>query len=158
MLTCREITAALSLPVGAGPQRLHRIAVETLERAAVGPHPDPRAIIIGLGRSVRIVTRALVRAELTAECARLLWDADGREFGLSGFFGASLIALHDHGLRPSPSDVTGLAGYLALPEQGVPPSVEVARQTFAPAWFLEAHQRRRRWSLSDSGLYPAIGR
>jgi len=156
MLTSREITAALSHPVGAGPQRLLSMAIDALHRADAGPWPDPRRIIIGLGRAIRIVTRADHRAELEAggERVKILWHPEPTEFGLSGFIGAALVVFDDHGVQPSPGDVMGLAGYIALPEPGLAPDYELAAQTFAPPWFLEAHQRRRRWA--ESGLYAAV--
>jgi len=100
------------------------------------------------------VTRAEHRAELEGPRVTYLWHPDRREAGLSVFIGAALATLADEGLPALPADVTALAGYLALPEHGLPLEIETGLQVHAPIWFLEAHQRRRRWG--DSGTYAAI--
>jgi hypothetical protein len=153
--------AALPGTDGAGSQRLQALANEALERAGVPLWCDPLRIAIGLGKMVRAAMRAEERATLDADCINYLWVAgEPRETGLNVFVGDALAVFADAGFpKPSPADVTLLAGFLALPALDVPTDLELTLQEHAPVWFLREHQRRRRWNRSsDSGVFTAVNR
>lgn len=156
-----EVNAALSSSHGAGSQRLQTLASEALERACVAYWCDPLAIVLGLGRDVRAVTRAEGRASLVGDCVDYSWvPGEPRETDLNVFMGAALVVFADAGVtNPSPGNVSRVAGYLALPDPNMSPELELALQTHAPIWFLREHQKRRRWDKwSDSGVFAAVSR
>lgn len=156
-----DVRAALPSALGAGSQRLQALANEALDRAGVAPWCDPLRIVLGLGRSVRSVTRAEYRAALVDGCVDYLWSHDEPlETHLNVFVGAALVVFDDAEIvNPSPGNVSRLAGYLALPDPNLSPELELSLQTHAPPWFLREHQRRRRWDKwSDSGIFAAVSR
>ena len=140
---------------GASSHMLHSMAAGALRRANVGPWCDPVLIPIGLGRRVRALTHADERARLDGDCLSYLWVPDDPpQTGLHLFWGAALIVYQDAGIhRPSPAEVSRLAGHLALSEPDVSPAEELRLQVYAPRSFLIEHQRRRE---SGSGLYAAV--
>ncbi len=159
MTTGRDnIHAAHSSSRGAGPQRLQTMALAALARAHTEPWCDPWKIALGLGRSVRAVTRGEERAILRHGCIDYLWVAELLETELNVFMGDALAVLDDAGdTRPSPGDVCRVAGYLALPDPNVLPELELTLQTHAPLAFLRDHQRRRTWDRwSASGVFVAV--
>src|SRR6185295_325407 len=143
------------------PTRLEALATCALERAGVEPYCDPLSIALGLGRTVRAVTRAEARATLVGNCLNYLWvQGATRETNMNILWGDALIVFADAGIvRPSPGELALVAGYLALPARGVDPVDEIRRQTYPPVWFLREHQKRRNWfRRSDSGLFAAVNR
>jgi len=134
------------------------MAAEALARAEVPPWCDPLRIALALGRSVRAVMRAEVRAALVHDCIDYVWVPNERETGLNIFMGNALAVFDDAGVtNPNAADVSRLAGYLALPDVGVTPEVELRVQVHAPEWFLREHQRRRRWAKwTASGVFSAV--
>jgi len=105
------------------PTRLEALATCALERAGVEPYCDPLSIALGLGRTVRAVTRAEARATLVGNCLDYLWvQGATRETNMNIFWGDALIVFADAGIvRPSPGELALVAGFLALPARGVDP-------------------------------------
>jgi len=144
MSSREQINAALTRAFGAGGHRLQTIATEALRQARVGPWANPRRIAAGLGYATQATTaRDAPRAVVDGRHVIFRWHPSDREWGLNLFIGVGMARLGELDMTVGRSEIYGLAGFLALPENRFDTAADIAEQRFLPGWFIVAHQRLR---------------